>query len=167
MSDIPIELPSKNQYPFATSRLDCIGPFLIVLQGKQYPAYIILFTCLVIRAVHLKISSSLSNDNNLFCIRRFIARRGKPLRTVSDSGTKIVGYNIELKKCLENLQNKKEFLESMNLLDVTIEEKFNSPAAPFRWFLVKISADFQTSIAQNYRLQNTHLLNTHISHHRY
>ena len=74
MSDLPIDrLPSKNgHFPFATTGLDYVGPFPIILQGKQYQAYILLFTCLVIRAVHLEISLGLSTDSTLLCIRRFL-----------------------------------------------------------------------------------------------
>ena len=131
MSDLPIDrLPSKNHFPFATTGLDYVGPFPIILQGKQYQAYILLFTCLVIRAVHLEISLGLSTDSTLLCIRRFFARRGKPSKMVSDCGTSFVGSNSELKKCLDNLEKNKEFVESINQLDVSLEWKFNPPAAP-------------------------------------
>ena len=49
---------------------------------------------------------------------------------VSDCGTSFVGSNSELKKCLDNLEKNKEFVESINQLDVSLEWKFNPPAAP-------------------------------------
>ena len=84
----------------------------------------------MIRAVHLEISLGLSTDSTLLCIRRFFARRGKPSKMVSDCGTSFVGSNSELKKCLDNLEKNKEFVESINQLDVSLEWKFNPPAAP-------------------------------------
>ena len=47
--------------------------------------WICLFTCLAIRAVHLEWVRSLSAEHFLLCLRRFIARRGRPELIISDN----------------------------------------------------------------------------------
>ena len=60
---------------------------------KQEKRYGCLFTCLVTGAVHLEVAFSLSTDSFVMCLRRFIARRGKPTVIYSDNGTNFVGAN--------------------------------------------------------------------------
>ena len=76
MSDLPSErLPLQNHFAFAITGLDFIGPFPIKQCGKIATRYILLFSCLVVRAVLLEVSESLSTDSTMSCIRRFISRR--------------------------------------------------------------------------------------------
>ena len=46
-----------------------------------------LFTCLVIRAVHIEVVNSLDTDSFLNAVRRFINLRGCPTTVYSDNGT--------------------------------------------------------------------------------
>ena len=79
MSDLPCErLPSEHHFVFATTGLDFIGPFPVSQCGRHTTHYVLLFTCLVVRAVHLEIAENLSTDSTMNCIRRFISRWGKP-----------------------------------------------------------------------------------------
>ena len=61
------------------------------------------------------------------CLRRFIARRGKPTVIYSDNGTNFVGANRELRECISawNQNN----IESVLSQD-GIQWVFNPPAAP-------------------------------------
>ena len=45
---------------------------------------------MVTRAVHLEVAFSLSTDSFIMCLRRFIARRGKPTVIYSDNGTDLL-----------------------------------------------------------------------------
>jgi transposase InsO family protein len=47
--------------------------------------WILLFTCAVIRAVHLEVVTELSANHVLLAMRRFVARRGKPKLIISDN----------------------------------------------------------------------------------
>ena len=61
MSDLPCErLPSEHHFVFATTGLDFIGPFPVSQCGRDATRYVLLFTCLVVRAVHLEIAENLS-----------------------------------------------------------------------------------------------------------
>ena len=65
----------KQSSPFAVSGIDHAGP----LYCADYPGekfYILLFTCAVVRAVHLELVDSLSCEATLLALRRFFARRG-------------------------------------------------------------------------------------------
>ena len=57
--------------------------------------YGVVFTCLVIRAVHVEIASSLDTDSFINALRRFIARRGQVKVIYLDNGTHLVGAERE------------------------------------------------------------------------
>ena len=64
----------------------------------------------------------MSTDSFIMALRKFISRRGYPLKTMSDNGTNIVGANNELKKCLKELNQK---LLKMNYLPITLNGNFS------------------------------------------
>ena len=131
MSDLPCErLPSEHHFVFATTGLDFIGHFPVSQCGRHATRYVLLFTCLVVRAVHLEIAENLSTDSTMNCIRRFISRRGKPKKFLSDNGKSFVSSCSELKKGIEALRASKEFASKLHILDIEIEWKFNPPLAP-------------------------------------
>ena len=72
MVDLPAErLPKKNWFVFETTGLDFIGPFPVKNHGRLSSRYILLFTCLVVRAVHLEVwndltTASLRGNSNCF-----------------------------------------------------------------------------------------------------
>ena len=72
--------------------------------GKFATRYILLFSCLVVRAVHLEISQRLSTDSTTSCIRKFISCHGKPnLFYSNENGKSFVGSCSELRKGIEAL----------------------------------------------------------------
>ena len=68
-----------------------------VRKPKLVKAYISVFVCLSVKAVHLEIVSDLTSEAFLGALRRFISRRGKPHIIWSDNGTNFVGAANELK----------------------------------------------------------------------
>ena len=75
-------LRTRDVRPFAHTGLDYVGP-LTVSPGVK--AYILLFTCACIRAVHLEVTRDQSTHSTERAIRRFIARRGQPDVIYSDN----------------------------------------------------------------------------------
>ena len=86
-----------------------------------------LFTCLVTRAVHVEITHSLDSDGFIMALHRFMARRGKPVKIVSDNGTNFVGAETELSVEVKTINSKK--LQDEMLLEA-IDWQFNPPHAP-------------------------------------
>ncbi|CAH2101784.1 unnamed protein product [Euphydryas editha] len=57
-----------------------------------------------LRAVHIKLTPSLTTDSMIMALRRFAARREMPKTIYSDNGTNIVGANKELRQALVTLK---------------------------------------------------------------
>jgi len=55
-------------------------------------------TCAVYRAIHLELVASLSTDDFLQALRRFIARRGRPTIIYTDKGKNFIGARNLLQK---------------------------------------------------------------------
>ncbi|XP_074032122.1 uncharacterized protein [Leptinotarsa decemlineata] len=96
-------LPSERlepQPPFYICRVDYAGPLMIKNKkgrgSKLSKCYVSLFICFVTKAIHLELVSDLTKDSFILALRRFVARRGKPLRIFSDNGKNFVSANSEL-----------------------------------------------------------------------
>ena len=68
--------------------LDFAGPLYIKTQElvTSKKVWICLFTCCVVRAVHLDIVPNMTVEAFLRCFRRFTSRRGFPSKIISDNG---------------------------------------------------------------------------------
>uniref|UniRef100_A0A914IHH6 Integrase catalytic domain-containing protein n=1 Tax=Globodera rostochiensis TaxID=31243 RepID=A0A914IHH6_GLORO len=87
--DLPKERVNEAR-PFHHTGVDYFGP-LKVRQGQEtVKIYVALFTCLVIRAIHLEVAEDYSAEAFLRTFRRFTARRGVPALIMSDQGTNFV-----------------------------------------------------------------------------
>ena len=63
------------------------------------------FVSLSVKAVHLELASDLTTEAFIACLRRFVARRGKPSLIWSDNGKNFVGAKRELKELTEFLRS--------------------------------------------------------------
>ncbi|XP_028405257.1 uncharacterized protein LOC114527763 [Dendronephthya gigantea] len=124
MNDLP---DIRLSVPFQHVGLDYAGPFSV--RNRVEKRYICLFPRLHMRAVHLEVAHSLEADSFIMALRRFQARRGNPVRILSDNGTNFVGAERELREALNELDPKRVADE---LSARGVEWKFNPPAAP--WF---------------------------------
>ncbi|XP_071040602.1 uncharacterized protein [Parasteatoda tepidariorum] len=92
----------KNASIFEVIGVDVTGPSFTKDNKK---VWIAIFTCVIYRAVHLELLTSISTDNFILAIRRFIVRRGRPSIIYSDYGTNFIGTNNSLKNInLERLK---------------------------------------------------------------
>ena len=81
--------------PFVVTGMDHAGPlYCSDAGGKKF--YILLFTCGVVRAVHLELVSSLTTEETLLALRRFVARRGLPSVIYSDNARTFVAAAARL-----------------------------------------------------------------------
>ena len=102
MADLPVERVNRGMKAFEVVGVDCFGPFEIKTgRGRsRIKRWAVIFTCLAIRAVHLEVLYDMSASCMLNAISRFIARRGRVTKFVSDQGTNLIGARKELAKCL-------------------------------------------------------------------
>ncbi|XP_033636760.1 uncharacterized protein LOC117297721 [Asterias rubens] len=126
MADLPKDRVTPEKPPFSHVGVDCFGPFLVKQGRSQVKRYGCIFTCLVLRAVHIEVIHSLETDSFINALQRFIARRGQPELIRSDNGTNFVGAERELREGI-NCWNKQKVEEY--LLQKGISWKFNPPAA--------------------------------------
>ncbi|XP_064625931.1 uncharacterized protein LOC135486763 [Lineus longissimus] len=87
-------LPAERLTParvFSVCGVDYAGPLLLRIgrgRGcKTEKAWIALFICLAVKAVHLELVCGLTTEAFLAAFRRFISRRGKPVTVFSDNGS--------------------------------------------------------------------------------
>ena len=84
MSPWPRERVSRS-IPFQHVGLDYLGPIRVKEGGTLEKMWVCLFTCLAVRAVHLELVRGLTAQQFLECLRRYIARRGRPEVIISDN----------------------------------------------------------------------------------
>ena len=100
MADLPGER-LKIVKPFQHVGIDCFGPFYVKQGRSEVKRYGCIYTCMNMRAVHIEKLNSLETDSFINGFRRFMARRGTPVKVWSDNGTNFVGGNPELLKIEE------------------------------------------------------------------
>ena len=126
---LPGLLPTKRtniRGAFEVIGTDFAGPILYKLRNKtEGKAYLVIFSCSLSRAVHLELVTNLETSTFLSCLRRLIARRGRPSVIYSDNGSTFV----KLAKWLKQARGDEEyngFLESHD-----IQWRFNLSCAPW------------------------------------
>lgn len=95
-------------HPFVNVGVDYCGPFYIHyrIRGKRpTKAYIALFICFAIKAVHLELVSDLTTGAFIGALKRFISTRGLCQNIYSDNGTNFVGANAELQELYKLLSS--------------------------------------------------------------
>lgn len=120
MAQLPIARLSSFTRPSTFVGLDYAGPLMITVYRKVVKRWIVVFTCLTIRAVYIDHVESLTTDSCIMAIRRFIARNGTPREFFSDQGTSFIGANNELAREVKNIDH-----ELLNVTFTTCYAKWN------------------------------------------
>ena len=84
--------------PFRTTGMDYAGPVLVQEKKIVKKVSIHLFTCAVVRAIHLEVVESLSTEDFLLPFRRFISSRLNTQEIVSHNGLAFTGHYFLLLK---------------------------------------------------------------------
>ncbi|XP_055622107.1 uncharacterized protein LOC129765713 [Toxorhynchites rutilus septentrionalis] len=126
MAPLPNQRLSPYQRAFCYTGVDYFGP-VEVSSGRSHPKrWVVLFTCLVMRAVHLEVASDLTAASCLMAIRRFVGRRGTPLEFWSDNGTNLKAAGKEI---FENIRVIEEECADA-YTDARTKWRFIPPASP-------------------------------------
>ena len=125
MADLPRDRISPAP-PFTYTGVDYFGPFLIKEGRREVKRYGALFTCLVSRAVHIEVTSTLESSSFIQALRRFIARRGPVREMRSDNGSNFVGAHNELLQAIQEMDHEEI---RAKLQRENIDWTFNPPAA--------------------------------------
>ncbi|XP_050298456.1 uncharacterized protein LOC126737571 [Anthonomus grandis grandis] len=95
--------------PFEKVGVDYAGPFMVKERRgrgcKVIKCWVSVFIYLITRAINLETVLSISSDDFLQALNRFIGRRGKPLEMFSDNGTNVIKANKDLQSMGHFLQN--------------------------------------------------------------
>ncbi len=123
--NLPVER-TEGSSPFQVIGVDYAGPIVCRMsKKKEGKAYILLFACSLSRAIHLELLTDQTTDGFVRCLKRFIARRGRPSTIYSDNGKSFVAAEKWLKKIM-----KEERLQDY-LAHHDIKWKFNLAKAPW------------------------------------
>eukprot|EP00731_Ephydatia_muelleri_P011218 Em0006g112a len=108
--------------PFAVTGVDYAGPLYLKDSNK---VWICLFTCCVIRAVHLEVVPDMTAEAFIRCFKRFIARRGIPHKIISDNGKTFKLANKIMSAVLSHPQTEQY------LSNICVDWVFNLERAPW------------------------------------
>lgn len=111
--------------------MDVFGPWQVVSRktrggSASSKRWGVLFTCLVIRAIHIEVIDSLSSSAFINALRWFISIRGKVQIFRSDRGTKFVGATDDLHTCIDKI-NVEDDKTKQYLFNSGIKWMFNPP----------------------------------------
>lgn len=98
MADLPPARLRLFKPAFYSTGMDCFGPYTVKVGRRNEKKWGTLFKCLTTRAVYIDVLHRLDSDSFLMALRRFIARRGKPFKLLSDQGTNFKGGEREVKE---------------------------------------------------------------------
>ena len=91
MGILPTAQVCQSARPFEHCGLDYMGPLHVRMASgreiKSRPAYVAIFVCMAIKAVHLELVTNNSTATFLAAFTLFCARRGIPACVYSDRGT--------------------------------------------------------------------------------
>lgn len=122
MSPLPSSRVSQVK-PFLYVGIDFAGPFHITMSKgrgtRTTKAYLCLFVCLTIKAIHLELVSDLSASAFIAAFQRFVSRRGRCTDVYSDCGTNFVKANKMLMDFASSAAKRE-----------TINWHFNPPSSP-------------------------------------
>ena len=127
MADLPLGRAAINEPPFTHCGCDLCGPVVIKEGRKQVKRWIVVFTCMTVRCIHLEVVETAETDAFINAMRRFTNRRGCPKDMYSDNGSNFRGASNELKEFLNNLDQAAitNFASGLH-----INWTFNPPKAP-------------------------------------
>ena len=133
MGELPAARVESDQPTFSDTGMDFAGPFDIKQGHIRRPviikAYICIFVCMATKAVHLEVTSDLTTESFVACLRRFVARRNCPKTLRCDNGPNYTGARNELHKLYRFIQKEENNNKIHEYLLQNKIQWINTPAA--------------------------------------
>ena len=120
------DLLSDDMVSRCESWAESLKPFDVKYRRGTVKRYGVIFTCLTSRCIHIEKLDSLSTESLLMAMDRFMSRRGRPQKIVSDNGGNFVRANMVIAEEI-NAWNQRQVEEF--LLQKGVAWKFNPPYA--------------------------------------
>ncbi|XP_062704637.1 uncharacterized protein LOC115265178 [Aedes albopictus] len=127
MGNLPPERTTPFVFPFSNTGIDYFGPMSVKVGRRVEKRWVVLFTCMTSRAVHLEVVPSLDTNSCIMAIRCFMSIRGLPQCIMTDNGTNFTGADQELKKLVRTLDSP-QIEDTLSVRGV--QWKFIPPGAP-------------------------------------
>lgn len=112
MGNLPLSRLAIYTAPFTYTGVDCLGPLNVTVRRRPEKRWVVLFTCMTVRAIHLEILHGMDHDSFILAFRCFTARRGQPKEMFSDNGTNFVKAERILREDMK-LFNSEEIGQTM------------------------------------------------------
>ncbi len=96
MGQLPAERVTPSR-PFSNIGLDFMGPLHVHNGAVQVKRWVLLFTCMVTRAVHLELVSDMTTETFFLAFRRMVARVGMPANIWSDNAKQLKKAALEIR----------------------------------------------------------------------
>lgn len=132
MGDLPNVRVNRGARAFVHTGVDYAGPLLVRIASgrghKAHKAYIALFICMTVKAVHIELVNDYSTATFIAAYHRFIARRDLLNSLHSDNGTNFHGADQELREAYFKAIRDPEFLSQ--LATDMVAWHFLPPSAP-------------------------------------
>ena len=106
MANLPSSRLMEVQ-PFTYCGVDMFSPFIIKQRQSEVKQYGAMFNCMNSRAVHIEVTHSIDIDSFIQALRQIIVRGGNVRTIYSDNGSNFVRADNELKRALEEMDDKK------------------------------------------------------------
>ncbi|XP_058827663.1 uncharacterized protein LOC131687592 [Topomyia yanbarensis] len=126
MAALPVQRLTPFQRPFTYVGVDYLGPVDVTVGRRTEKRWVVVFTCLVVRAIHLEVAHNLTGQSCVMAIRRFICRRGPAAEYFSDNGTNLRSASKEMLQQFREIKDEcaEEFTNART------KWHFNPPATP-------------------------------------
>ena len=98
MANLPSGRAAFDESPFKQCGVDLFGPVMVKDFRERLKRWVVLFTCLTVRCIHLEVVESTDTNAFINSLRRFVNRRVCPRIIYSDRGSNFCGATSELKK---------------------------------------------------------------------
>ncbi|XP_065186225.1 uncharacterized protein LOC135817053 [Sycon ciliatum] len=115
--------------PFVRTGIDYFGPLTVKANGENKKVWVVLFTCLATRALHLELVLDMTTDSFLMAFKRFVARRGTPATIVSDNAKQFKLADVTMEQLWKSINTNANVFST--LATMGIEWRFIVQLSPW------------------------------------